>query len=429
MKRFLILSFATAGFYLNAQTIGNSPYAAFGIGDIKYDNTVDISAMGGISTAYITDFNNKFNFRNPAANANLELTSFNLEGTNETDFYKSNYNDMKVTKHSTYLSNISLSFPISQKVKFGLGYQPYSSKTYDIVVNKSLSDNTQQSSHFYGKGTISTVQAALGYNITPAFALGFRTNFYFGKLHDIEELALSNAELVNGFETTNKIKSFNFTAGATYQKKFENDRKFTAGATYTFGTTGNMESTYTNSTYYYAGQEKMAESIISQSKSEDKNLFPQEASLGLGYGHEGKWFASTQVDYKKGETIQFLGKPFQYEDSYRIAAGGWILPNYNNFRNYFSRVIYRFGAYYEKGNLNVKAWDATQGSNINKFALTAGMTLPFSNTNVNRMSGLDLGLEVGKRGTLENNLVNQTFINVKIGLNFADKWFQKRTYD
>ena len=51
MKRIFVLSFLTAGVFSFAQSIGNSPYAAFGIGDVKYDNTVDISAMGGISTA------------------------------------------------------------------------------------------------------------------------------------------------------------------------------------------------------------------------------------------------------------------------------------------------------------------------------------------------------------------------------------------
>lgn len=154
-----------------------------------------------------------------------------------------------------------------------------------------------------------------------------------------------------------------------------------------------------------------------------------EASFGVGYGHEGKWFASTQVDYRKGESFQHFGETFNYDNSYRIAAGGWYLPNYNNFRNYFSRVIYRAGAYYEKGALNVQATDASAPTSINKFAFTYGMTFPFANNNINRMSSLDLGLEVGKRGTTQNNLINQTFVNVKIGLNFADKWFQKRQYD
>ena len=148
-----------------------------------------------------------------------------------------------------------------------------------------------------------------------------------------------------------------------------------------------------------------------------------EFSLGAGYGRDTKWFVGTQFDFKKGETIQFLGQPFANENSYRIAAGGWFLPNYNNFRNYFSRVVYRYGAYYEKGNL------AINGTNINQFALTGGVSLPFENRSAARMSGIDLGLEIGKRGTLENNMIRQNFVNLRIGLNFADKWFNKRLYD
>lgn len=424
------MSFIALGALLKAQSIGNSPYAAYGIGDVKYDNTVDITSMGGVSTAYINDFNNKFNFSNPAANANLGLTTFNIEATNENNFYSSDYQDMKSTKHSNYLSNISLAFPISQKVKFGLGYQPYSSKTYDILVSKDLGNDTRQANRFHGKGTLSTVQAAISYNLTKDFALGLRSNFYFGKLYDIEELTYSNAELISGYETSHKIKSFNFTAGTTYQKKFDNDRKLTLGATYTFGTTGNMTTAYKASTYYLsAAEEHQNETVLEEKSFEDKNLIPQEASIGVGFGHEGKWFYGSQFDFKKGENSEFLGKPFKYENAYRVSAGGWYLPNYNNFRNYFSRVIYRFGAYYEKGNLNLAPLNSTTSTNVNQFAITAGMTLPFANANINRLSGIDLGLELGKRGTKENNLINQNFINVKIGLNFADKWFMKRQYD
>lgn len=430
MKRFLVTSFIAAGVSISAQTIGNSPYASFGIGDVKYDNTIDISAMGGISTAYVNDFNNKFNFSNPAANANFDLASFTLEGTNENNFYKSDYQDVNVTKHSTYLSNITIAFPISKKLKFGLGYQPYSSKNYNILINEKMADDTYKANKFTGKGTLSTVQAALGYNITNEFAIGLRTNYYFGKLYDTEELTYSNAELVSGYETSNKVESFNFTAGTLYQKKLANERKITAGATYSFGTSGDMITRYKHSTYYYGGSEEhLNESVIEQKESNDKNLIPQQASLGFGFGHEAKWFTSAQFDYKKGEEIQYLGRPFQYENSYRAAVGGWYLPNYNNFRNYFSRVIYRFGAYYEKGNLKLSPLGSTTATNVNEFALTAGVTLPFANTNINRMSNVDIAVEFGKRGTLENNLINQNFINFKFGLNFADKWFQKRQYD
>jgi hypothetical protein len=181
MKRIFVLSSLVAGYFLNAQSIGNSPYGAYGIGDVKYDNTVDISSMGGISTAYIWDFNNNFNFRNPAANTNLELTTLKVEGTNENNYYKSDYNNMSSNKHSTYLSNITIAFPITRKIKFGMGFQPYSSKTYNILTSSQLNeDGITEAHHFHGEGTLNTVQAAFSYQINPEFAVGLRSNFYFG---------------------------------------------------------------------------------------------------------------------------------------------------------------------------------------------------------------------------------------------------------
>ncbi len=424
MKKVLGISFITAGFFLHAQSIGNSPYAAFGLGDTQYNNNVEISAMGGVSTAYISDINNSFNFDNPANNKNLELTSFKLEANNENNFFKSNYNNLDVKKHSTYLSNISIAFPLSSKVKFGLGYQPYSSKRYNLVMSKTLSDGTLEAQSFRGEGSLNTVQAALSYTIVPEFSLGVKANYYFGNLYDINELTYSNAELINGYETHNNIRNFNFTLGANYQKTFWNDHKLTVGATSTLGNTDTMKTEYLNSTYYYNSKsEKVYESVIEKKSQESDNLIPMEASFGLGYGHGYKWFVGTQVDYKKGENVLFLGKPFAYQDSYKFSAGGWVLPNSNNFRNYLSRVIYRFGAYYEKGNLHINNKD------INTFAVTAGASLPFKNNSINKMSSIDLGIEVGKRGTVQNNLISQTFVNLKIGINFADKWFGKRLYN
>lgn len=424
MKKLFVLPLVAASFFLDAQSIGNSPYAAFGIGDVKYDNTVDVNAMGGISTAYIWDFNNNFNFSNPAANKNLELATLKVEGTNENNFFKTNNDNLSVTKHSSYLSNITIAFPISKKVKFGMGYQPYSSKKYSIMRQEALDGGVIKYDLFSGQGSLSTVQAALSYQISPEFALGLRTNFYFGNLYDINEVAYSDSELLNGYETKNKIKSFNFTLGTAYQKNIAKDHKLTLGGTFTFGNTGQMETRYTNSTYYYTtGEVKNNIAILDQNENTQKNLIPVEFSLGAGYGRDAKWFWGTQFNFKKGETVQYLGVPFQNHNSYRFAVGGWYLPNYNNFRSYFSRVTYRYGAYYEKGNLQLN------GTNINQFAITGGLTLPFENRGISRMSGIDLGIELGQRGTLSNNLIRQNFVNLKIGINFADRWFVKRLYD
>lgn len=379
--------------------------------------------MGGVGTAFITDFNNSFNFTNPAANENLLLTTVKVEGTNENNFYRSDFNSYKGNKSSTYLSNLSIAFPLSPKVKFGVGYQPYSSKRYEIVNSSTASDGVVSANTYRGDGTINTLQAALSYQVRPELGIGIRTNYYFGYVTDLQEVGISNAEFINGFETRNRIKNLNVTLGATYQKKYDNDRKLTVGATTTLGNTSNMRTTFTNSTYLYSGLNKIYETVIDKQTSETRNLIPFGVSAGAGFGHNLRWFVGTQLDYKKGENIQFLGSPFALQDSYKVSAGGWILPNSNNFRSYFDRIVYRYGAYFEKGSLQIN------NRNINSYALTFGALLPYKNSGVANMSGIDLGMEIGKRGTVQNNLISETFLNFRVGINFSDKWFRKVLYD
>lgn len=427
MKKIFVVSFISVGYFLNAQSLSNSPYAKYGIGDVKYDNTIETASMGGISTAFISDFTSSFNFANPANNANFELTSIKLEATNENNYFKSNFNDMKSTKHSTYLSNISLAFPISSKVKMGLTYQPYSSKSYDILSDQKDTDGSiLYRNQFKGSGTLNTAAVAVSYKVNQEFSVGARANLYFGDLYDLTEFSAKNAEYLTGYETKNRIRNFNFTLGTSYQKlNTRTDKKLTIGATATFGNTGNMTTEYTNSTYRYADAAGTKTDItpIDHQETKSKNLLPLQASVGVGYGSENHWFLSGQIDYKKGEDISYFGKSFSLQDTYRISAGGWYLPNYNNFRSYFSRVIYRYGAFYERGNLKL------EGNSINKFGISAGVMLPFKNSSITRMSGLEIGVELGKRGTLQNNLINQNFINLKVGFNFADKWFRKSLYN
>ncbi|MBV8325703.1 hypothetical protein [Chryseobacterium sp.] len=432
MKKIFVVSFISVGYFLNAQSLSNSPYAAYGIGDVKYDNTIETASMGGISTAFISDFTSSFNFANPANNTNFDLTSIRLEATNENNYFKSNYNDTKSTKHSTYLSNIALAFPISSKVKMGISYQPYSSKNYNITNTEILKDGTGYKNVFRGNGTLNTAQVAVSYKINQELAVGARANLYFGDLSDLNEFytvdanGVASSEFINGYQTKNRVRNFNFTLGTSYQTlNTRTDKKLTIGATATFGNTSNMTTDYINSTYTYADAEgtRANETIIDQQSRKSKNLLPLQASLGVGYGSENHWFLSGQLDYKKGENISYFGQTFNMQDTYRISAGGWYLPNYNNFRSYFSRVIYRYGAFYERGGLKL------EGNSINKFGISAGVMLPFKNSSITRMSGLELGVELGKRGTLSDNLINQNFINLRIGFNFADKWFRKNLYN
>lgn len=424
MKNLPLLLLGLSGL-VNAQNLGDTPYAALGLGDRKQDTFLETSAMGGISTAYVPDFNNTFNFRNPANNRNLDLTSIRLEATNENFWLSSGQGAVsRDTRHTTYLSHLSIAFPVSRQVKFGLSYQPYSTKSYTINVQQKTSTGIPFEQMYTGKGTLNQLTGSFGYSPLDEVSFGFRTNFRFGVLTDTYEGVVPNVALMQGIETSNKILNWNFTAATTWQKKMYNEHKFTLGGTYTFGNLGRMESLFKNSTYFYqAAGVKVNENSIEQASSKDIAPIPQEISLGAGYGRTGRWFLGTQFDYRTGTDAQSIGRSLHLDSGYRMALGGWMLPNANNFRSYFSRVVYRGGLYYEKTGLQFNQ------QSLDQYGLTFGASFPFQNAGLQRFSALDLGLEMGRRGSLEGGLIQQNFINLKVGIHFADRWFGKTLYD
>ena len=99
--------------------------------------------------------------------------------------------------------------------------------------------------------------------------------------------------------------------------------------------------------------------------------------------------------------------------------GGYYIPNYKSFTNYFSRMVYRGGIRYENTGLVI------DNNSIKDAALTLGLGMPLRGT----FSNVNIGFELGNRGTKNSGLVNENYMNFNIGLSLNDRWFVKRKYD
>ena len=108
-----------------------------------------------------------------------------------------------------------------------------------------------------------------------------------------------------------------------------------------------------------------------------------------------------------------------FENSTRYSLGGYYIPNYNSYSGYFKRVTYRAGLRYENTGLVI------QDKSITDFAANIGFGLPLGGT----FSKINIGLEMGKRGTKYYNLVEENYFNISVGLSLSDKWFVKRKFD
>jgi hypothetical protein len=79
-------------------------------------------------------------------------------------------------------------------------------------------------------------------------------------------------------------------------------------------------------------------------------------------------------------------------------------------------VAYRAGFNYKKLGLVIR------DTEINEYGISFGVSLPIGL----RLSNVNLGFEIGKRGTTDNNLVKENFYNFRLSLSLNDKWFKKQ---
>ena len=68
-------------------------------------------------------------------------------------------------------------------------------------------------------------------------------------------------------------------------------------------------------------------------------------------------------------------------------------------------------------------------SQVSDFGMSFGLGLPLGR----RLSNVNLGFEFGKKGTTSNNLIQENYFNLRLGLSLnavgRQAWFQKRRID
>ena len=134
------------------------------------------------------------------------------------------------------------------------------------------------------------------------------------------------------------------------------------------------------------------------------------------------WFIG--AEYTDQKTSNFTNRTFdisnvEFKDASKYRIGGFYIPNYNSLGNYWQRVVYRGGFRFEETGINVN------GQDINEFGISFGVGLP-----VGRLfSNVNIGFEIGTRGTKDFGLVKENFFNTFLSLSLNDRWFEKRYYE
>ncbi|MBU3821042.1 hypothetical protein KO566_03135 [Flavobacteriaceae bacterium XHP0103] len=423
-----------------------SPYSFYGIGSLKFKSTVENRSMGGLSV-YVDSIH--VNLRNPASYAteNIQLlrnesrpVKYTIGGSYSSIGLQTETN--KDNASTTSLDYLALSLPLG---KFGVGFGlvPYTSVGYKL---ETLNGQGDKESRFTGKGGVNRVFLSAAYLIKKGLSIGVDANYNFGNIENANILYLYDDDGIPLFNQTREnnrsnLSGLSFNFGLSYRGMISEKLQFVSGITYspqTDLTSKNERSLSTIAISSSTEQEFVNNTVDidlgALGLDETDLIMPSKFSIGAGIGAPRKWFVG--AEYTSLKTSNFSNALYDtsattYEDSYSFSVGGFFVPDYTSYTSsvssYLKRVTYRGGLRFEKTGLNIN------NESINEFGISFGLGLPLGASNTNNISGLlsniNFGCEIGKRGTTNNNLIKENFINFQISLSLNDRWFEKSKYN
>ncbi len=413
--------------FLMAQQNTFSPYSSFGLGEFQNQGFALNKDLGGLGIALRS--NNQLNLLNPASTSALSLTSFEV-GANGSALYlkDANYSQEAFTSTMAYLS---LGFPVAKGVGVSAGLLPYSFKGYKLSQDKVWADETDTLNttiDYIGSGGLNRAYFNVGAELFKGFSVGVTANAIFGTLTTRRNLWSNEPGFINRRdESLYSVKDISFDTGVQYQTNL-NDKQVIFGAT--FSPQANLAASNEGGIYSYNivnNFEYVRDTVAIDTSSSSGLTLPMTFGAALSVGDENHWFISGEYEFKEWSKLSLFGDPIStMQNASQLKLGAWIIPNNKDVHHYWKNIQYRMGVNYNTGYLAVSELNSnTSQKNIHELCLSFGLGLPLKRSN----TIANIGVQLGKRGLVENNLVEEKYIKFHLAFTFNDKWFTKRKID
>lgn len=431
----LFITFLLAVIVLEAKSQSTattaSPYSRYGIGNIDNQLMPQNIGMGGIATATNTIGSyNSINVINPASYAKISYTVIDVGVySNVLTLSKSGFPDEK--NSSTRLSHIAFAFPVTKSSAFGFGLLPYSELGYSYKQSQkgfgtSSPVDTNQVNYIYsGEGGLSKAYLGYGFGIGRHLAVGANFSYIFGSLKEYQstEFPGLTGAIDSRIENDNKVSGINFDYGAQYTIDFSTTKHLILGYSASVGSKLNVQNGYIVSQYYYdasGNQNVAADSLVNIQNPSAKLQLPRINHFGIAFQKQSNFLVGIDYSMGKWSDLSIAGANAGLQDNKMINVGGEWTPNVNALSNYLALLDYRLGFIYEQTYLDVN------NVNLKRYAVTFGLGVPLPHDRASSaFYKINFSAEVGKRGTLNNGLIQENYVNFHLSFLLNDLWFQR----
>jgi hypothetical protein len=416
MRKLSIL-FILISFFGYSQRTSYSPYSYFGVGETNFSATVENQMMGG-NTAYYDSVHQNMN--NAASLSKLKFVNYSVGVDLKNTSYLSSSTNEKST--AAAINYISVAIP-TKLLSFSFGIKPKTSVGY-LLENDDKSKTPPELNRFTGSGGVSNAFVSIGFELFKNWGFGFSSSYAFGNLNHYHTKILENIELYTRVSSESSVSGLDYNFSTVYQKTF--NEKITLYSSIIYqpeakykSRNNQIISTIDPNSSFGGDSEEIDLSAVGLKNTNIK--IPNSLSFGLGLGQDKKWFLG--FNYMKndegGYKNQLMGLDnVEFKSSQTYSIGGFLLPEYNSFTNYFKTLTYRFGLRYKNGGLYVN------DQQINEIGVNFGFGIPLAG-----ISSANLGFEFGQRGTTKASLIKEKFFSIRLGVSLNDLWFIRSMYN
>ncbi|MFC2090443.1 hypothetical protein ACFLT1_06660 [Bacteroidota bacterium] len=406
-----------------------SPYTRFGLGDISRDGFTQNFSMGGTGIA-IQD-KNSLNYMNPAAYAARDSMSVLLDFGMNVAYNQYLTSTQQKDWWNGSFHHIALSLPVGKYLAIGTGLVPFSSVGYNIKQEyNELGTGDAIDFYYTGDGGVMKYFLGMSGTLFNRISIGSNMNVLIG---DITRQRIMTFPRNRGFAETQAVDEISlqhvyFGFGIQYKEVFSDKFFFTLGATYDMQTDLNSAFNTSVRNIFKGNIGTINDSVPLSNAyeliSEESNkaiVLPAKIGVGVAMGIPGKLTLTgdyiTQNWAEVNNTFDVDG--FDLALSRSISGGIEYIPDFEAFRGYHNLISYRLGGYAHDSYVKVGE------EQIKNYGITFGVGLPMGRAG----SSLNIGFDLGTRGTTENNLIKENYGILTFSVTLHDLWFYKRKYD
>ena len=402
-----------------------SPYTMYGVGELHTPGTVAQRSMGGVGVAMQSNL--VYNPLNPAALGNMMQQSFFFNfGVEGQNFY-AKQGDAKTSFNTFNVRDIAVQFPLAKRLAMSASVTPYSSVGYRILTEETnpdvLADIGYVDYYYTGEGSITEAKLAIGWEPFKRFYVGASAIFYVGDIDRYNTTRITALTAGQGtFSSASKLNNLSVSrimgnVGVQYHIIMKPQAALTVGAVYDFG--GELKA----KSKEFVSSNNVFSDTVSLKKGVSPIALPRSVSAGI-YFHSPKWVAGFDYvfqDWKSNNDYDAVNK-VGYTNTHTYKLGVQFTPNRGDVRRVLNRWSYRLGARYGQSYMTF------HGTKLPEAALTLGVGIPIK---LFGTSSIDVGVELGRRGTLANGLIRDNYFKISVGMSMfgEDYWFSRYKID